>query len=266
MANKKGVATKATQPKRPIKKKKNTKLKKLLKWISLIILIIGALAFLCTTPIFNVTDIDVIGNSQITSEEIISLSGITFDENTFRNRKSCIIKNVKENPYVKSVSVKRILPSKIQINVEERTVKFMIPLLNSYAYIDSQGYILEISEVAKEVPILKGMTTSEENLVAGNRLNTEDLEKLENILKLVSVSNENQIDSYITEINVEDEENYNITMASEGKIAYLGDLSNLNTRILYIKAIMEAEEGNEGEIFVNGDLNNGFQPYFREKI
>ena len=26
------------------------------------------------------------------------------------------------------------------------------------------------------------------------------------------------------------------------------------------------EDGNEGDIFVNGDLNNGFQPYFRMKV
>ena len=28
----------------------------------------------------------------------------------------------------------------------------------------------------------------------------------------------------------------------------------------------EAEKGKQGDIFVNGDLNNKFQPYFREKV
>ena len=32
------------------------------------------------------------------------------------------------------------------------------------------------------------------------------------------------------------------------------------------KAIIEKEKGKEGDIFVNGDLNNKFQPYFREKV
>ena len=31
-------------------------------------------------------------------------------------------------------------------------------------------------------------------------------------------------------------------------------------------AIIEAEKGKQGDIFVNGDLNNKFQPYFREKV
>ena len=36
--------------------------------------------------------------------------------------------------------------------------------------------------------------------------------------------------------------------------------------MLYILAIMEQEDGKEGDIYVNGDLNNKFQPYFREKV
>ncbi len=36
--------------------------------------------------------------------------------------------------------------------------------------------------------------------------------------------------------------------------------------MLYVQAIIEQEKGKEGEIFLNGDLNNGFRPYFREKV
>ena len=47
---------------------------------------------------------------------------------------------------------------------------------------------------------------------------------------------------------------------------HLGNSSNLDTKMLYVKAILEEKEGIEGDIFVNGDLNNGFQPYFRMKV
>ena len=36
--------------------------------------------------------------------------------------------------------------------------------------------------------------------------------------------------------------------------------------MLYAISIMEKEKGIEGDIYVNGDLNNKFQPYFREKV
>ena len=36
--------------------------------------------------------------------------------------------------------------------------------------------------------------------------------------------------------------------------------------MLYAISIMEKEKQIEGDIYVNGDLNNKFQPYFREKV
>ena len=52
----------------------------------------------------------------------------------------------------------------------------------------------------------------------------------------------------------------------EKKKVYLGDCSNLSNKMLYVQAIIEQEKGKAGEIFVNGDLNNKFNPYFREEV
>jgi hypothetical protein len=50
---------------------------------------------------------------------------------------------------------------------------------------------------------------------------------------------------------------------SEGKTVYLGDCKDINTRILYLKAILEKESGNSGEVFINADLDTGYV-YFKE--
>ncbi len=52
----------------------------------------------------------------------------------------------------------------------------------------------------------------------------------------------------------------------EKKIIHLGDATNLTNKMLYVLSILEDTKGKEGEIFVNGDLNNKFLPYFREKV
>lgn len=215
---------------------------------------------------FNVTQIDVIGNETVSKEEIISLSQIMLNENMFKNVKTTIKQNIKGNAYIESVSVKRVLPNKIQITVQERKVKFMLKLLESFAYINNQGYILEITPQTKEVPIIEGMTTPEEEMITGKRLNEEDLNKLETALSIVSNCEENEISRFITSINVTNSSEYTMVMAEKAKTVHLGNNSNLSAKILYVKAILEAEEGNEGDIFVNGDLINGFQPFFRKKL
>ena len=52
----------------------------------------------------------------------------------------------------------------------------------------------------------------------------------------------------------------------EKKKVHIGDTSNLSNKMLYVQSIIEKEKDKEGDIFVNGDLNNGFNPYFREKV
>ena len=255
------------KPKTKNQKPKNKKDKsKIVKFLGIVCLIVAAGIFLCTTPLFNVTAIEVVGNETVSSDEIISLSQIKLNENMFKNIKSKIKQNVKGNAYIEDVEVKRVLPNKMQIIVKERPVKFMVKLLESYAYINSQGYILEITGQTKEVPLLEGLTTPEEEIIVGKRLNNEDLSNLEVALKIMSSAEKNEISRYVTSINLKNQSEYTISLAEKGVIVHLGNSSNLDTKMLYVKAILEEKEGIEGDIFVNGDLNDGFQPYFRMKV
>ena len=116
------------------------------------------------------------------------------------------------------------------------------------------------------MPVIQGATTNEEDIVPGNRLNEDDLRRLENVIKIMNAAKDSGLDGQVTSIDISDENNYSIYLNNEKKRVYLGDASNLSNKMLYVQAIIEQEPGKEGEIFLNGDLNNGFNPYFREKV
>ena len=61
---------------------------------------------------------------------------------------------------------------------------------------------------------------------------------------------------------MQDKQNFIIHMEEKKKVIYLGDITDLSNKMLYIKAILQDEEGVEGEIFINGDLNKQ-DVYFR---
>lgn len=273
MADKNKLEEKRKKEDKEKKKKKKRKLNKrgriivfCIKWITIIGIIAGGVVFALTSPMFNIKEISVINNNQISSEQIVSLSQIQLETNIFKINKSQVIENIKQNAYVESVEITRRLPNKIQISIKERTRKFNIRYLNHYAYINSQGYILEIADEKVDLPIIEGIKTTEEEIEPGKRLCVEDLEKLEVALRIVSTCTDCNIADKITSINIANENEYSIYMEEEKKTIYLGDASNLSNRILYVQMILEEEKDKEGEFFVNGDLNNGFQPYFREKL
>jgi len=244
--------------------KKKMLIKACIKWTCLLGGLIAAIIFFMMSPLFNIVEVQVEGNQKLHSDTIISLSQITLGENIYKISSGKVENNIKQNAYIQEVNIKRKLPNKMIITVQERKPTYMIEYANSYAYLNNQGYILEISQEKLNLPIITGHITKEEDLIAGNRLENEDLEKLETVLKIVDSANSNGISEFITKINIQDKQNYTIIMEEKKKTVYLGDASNLSNRMIYVKAILVGEEGIEGEIFVNGNLNKE-NAFFRKK-
>ena len=242
------------------KKRKKVNFKRIIKIILLMAFIIGTTIFVMTTPIFNVTEINVEGNSRISNERIESLSKISLNVNTYQYSKKNIIENIKEEPYIESVQVKRKLPSTIIINVEERNRDFFISNYGSYIYIDKQGYILEISNEVEKLPEIKGFSTNTENLVPGNRISDDDLEKINTAQKIIENIKNNEIESEITGVDVSNTNDFCVIMQGEEKKIHLGNASNINDKILMLKEILTKEKGKTGEIFIE----NLEKVYFRE--
>lgn len=248
------------------RKKKNKKIKFILKTFLLLAIIVGGVVFAMVSPMFNIKNIDVLNNNQISAETIISLSEIKMEENIFRFSSLKVAEKVKQNAYIEKVKIYRKIPNKIQIEIEEREHNYNLDFLGKYAYINKQGYVLEIAEDSKEKILLQGFKTTEEQIVAGNRLNEKDLERLEDVIKIMNAAKEYDLDSKVTSIDISDKNQYNVYLAEEGKKVYLGDNSNLSNKMLYVNAIIEEEKGKKGEIFANGDLNNKFKVFFRESL
>ena len=246
--------------------KRNRKIKTLIKLILLLAVIAGIIIYLMLSPIFNIKNIIVEGNSSISSEQIISLSKVQKETNLFKVSNKDTTASIKENPYVKSVEIRRKLPDTITFVITERIATYMLEYGGSYAYIDNQGYILEISANTKEgLAKIVGYETVQDEIVPGNRLCENDLEKLNTVLRITASAKTNQFDSLITSINIEDSNNYKLYLDTEQKTVYLGDCTNLDTRMLYVKAILDKEKGIAGEIFVDMNLNEKY-PFFRQKV
>lgn len=244
--------------------KKVAIIKWLIKWTILLCALAISIVMFMMSPLFNLSEIQVINNEKLSSDTIISLSEIRIGDNLYKISKRKTENKIKQNAYIESVKIERKIPNKINITIKERKPTFMLEYANSYVYINNQGYILEISEQKLECPIIMGYTTSEDNMKPGNRLAEQDLEKLSTVLKIVETANGNEIGNLITRINIQDKQNYTLILEGEKKTVYLGDASNLSNRIPHLKVVLKEEQGVEGEVFINGDLNKQ-KVYFRKK-
>lgn len=248
------------------RKRRNRKIKFIIKAVATIGITAGVMTFALTSPIFSIYEINVINNEIVPKDTVISLSGLKTEENLFKFIKIAAIEKIKEEPYIENAKIRRKLPNTIEIEVEERKPQYEIKLLESYAYISEQGYILEISSQSQGMPIIQGLKIKDEEITAGMRLEHEDLETLEDIIKIMNLIEKYKLDIKVTNIDIDAKNGYSIYVAEEKKTIHLGNSTSLNDKIRNAIKIMEEEKDIEGEIFVNGDLSGKFQPYFREKV
>lgn len=248
------------------RKKRNKKIKFVIKTFLLLAIIIGGITFAMISPIFNIKDLQVSNNQQVSTDTIISLSELRTEENIFRFNSKKIANKIEENPYIKSARIHRKFPNTIQIVVEEREQAYSADFLGKYAYLDKQGYILQIAENDNQKVILQGIVTPEEEVAEGKRLNNEDLEKLEDVIKIMNATKEYNLDEKVKSIDISNKNEYSIYLEEEKKKVYLGNNTNLSNKMLYVNAIIEEEKEKAGEIFANGDLNNKFKVYFKESL
>lgn len=235
------------------------------KIVLMVVAFLFVIVFVFVSGSFNVVEIVVENNDLLSSEQIISFSRIEKGTNIFAISKKNIQANLKENPYINEVKIKRMLPNKLKLIIDERSVDYVLQLANSYIYVNRQGYVLEISSEKPNVLVLVGLTTDLSNIKENDRLIEADLQKMNAVMKIMETATNSGLASSITKVDVSNEKDYAIYFETEGKMAYLGNGTDLNTRFLYIKKLLEIHQGIPGEIIVNGDLNTEYV-YFRKTI
>lgn len=261
--NNKKVAKNATS-KNKNKKDKQPKSKKGLAILIVVLLFIVAMFVIMNIDICQIKNIELVGNESLSKEQIEEIVNFNQYHNLFALNSLKIKDDLKENAYVEDVKVSRIFPNTVKLTIKERTPRFMLQVADSYVYINSQGYMLEVSVTKLDVPIILGFKTDLSNAKAGNRLEVDDLKELETIIKIVQTAKSNEIANAITKIDVSNDRNYTLILEGEQKTVYLGDGSDLNTKMLYLSGILNQTKDLVGEIFLNMDLNTD-DAYFREQ-
>lgn len=194
--------------KRKIKKKKKGKKAFI---IILIFLIIGVLASGCyllfTSSTFDVSEVELNGTERYTKEEIMSSLDISLGKNIFIEFFSYNKENINKFPYLSDINLNIKLPNKIQLNVSERTSKYLAydKEKNKFFKIDGEGYILEegkIEEKTEDEMLVYGITFADE-IIFGEKINEIDYSKILTYLNVKKEYEKSGIGMTITKVSFE---------------------------------------------------------------
>ncbi|MCL5934990.1 MAG: FtsQ-type POTRA domain-containing protein, partial [Firmicutes bacterium] len=98
----------------------------LLQSVFFIVVFLLAAYVLARSSFFEVREIRVVGNSSLTREKIVSVSGLNPGENIFKLDLKSSAEKIRALSLVKNVDMSRKLPSAVEIKVEERKQFFPV--------------------------------------------------------------------------------------------------------------------------------------------
>jgi cell division protein FtsQ len=129
----------------------------------LIFLCIMAVMPLAYGPFFALENIEVIGNKNISTNEIKEKLSFYLGKNILKIKPKDVEKLIADSVPVKDVKVKYKLPHSLVIEVVERNIKAALPYLNGFALIDSYGVVIKLESRLENysIPIVTGFNISD---------------------------------------------------------------------------------------------------------
>lgn len=91
----------------------------------------------------RVKDINIIGNDKVREMEILDMTGVTRGENIYDIDIVDMKLELEKHPWIKSVVIERMLPSKINIIIEENVAKAVYEKNNNKYLVSADGQLLQ---------------------------------------------------------------------------------------------------------------------------
>lgn len=193
-------------PKEYIKRNKARKNKRNILILGIFIISIGSFALL-KAELFNVIEVIVENNNILSKEEILDETEV-LGNNIFLVKLNELESKILLNPYIEDVDIKRTIPNKISITVNERVASYKV-IDNDKSYILNENLVIMEKRDDLEsitLPILEGLEVEGKDLGESISSNKEKID----FLKKLKVASNDYSDMKIESVDVSDINNINV--------------------------------------------------------
>lgn len=245
-------------------KKRKAARRKTAFWTGFIIVTLSVAGFLFSiSGFFTVDSIEVKGNSHFTAEEIINIAHAVPGHNLLYNTdEKPITDYLEQNPYIKSASVSRKLPSTLVITVEERAEAICFNYDDDYLIMDDEGILLKKTRTEPKITNVKGFVVTRIRL--GDTVGTENQQMFSRLLRLIRATK--AADLYFVSIDMTQfEENMSVKAYIYDKLVVKTDYETLlinlkNGRLHKIVEKLFEDDIKRGTITITENGEASFEP------
>lgn len=175
------------------------------------VLILGAVVAACLI-FFRVSQVEVLGNSRYSAQEIIDVAGVKPGDNLFAIRSGRVSWELQSRlPYIRTVSVRRRLPNTLTIAVTEGQALAAVSGGGSWWLLDEDAKILENASTPGGYARISGITPLAPAVGTHLAAGEEEEERLERLRELLGGLEEHGLAQRLDWVNLA--EDYRLTFS-----------------------------------------------------
>jgi len=211
-----------------------------------VLLVAAVGTVLSLTVFFKIKSIDVYGETQYTSKQIISAGKVQLESNLIRLDSELVSERIeKALPYIEDVKVKKRLPTTVELNVTAARVAGYVSGENGFFMVSTEGKLLEKkAEKPEGVAEIVGVNTE------GTQVSeyVSDEQNSMNYVKRIYDSLGAGMSANITSVDVSDRVNLSFVYRDRVTVR-LGSESDLSEKLKFVvKILSDPEKINDDDI------------------
>ena len=194
--------------------------------------------------VFNITEIEVVGNEIIEEKDVIAAAGIRMGESIFFIDLNQANYNIHELLGLDRLEISKIFPNKILIRMVESTPISVVNFNDELYYLDREGKLIENSEYLRKtnIPIVFGVDNVTIGEV-GRNVEVEPGWRFDIVMYILKELDAQGNLEKISEVRITLDNNYEI-VTKNGTVITVWDFDNFLENEAYINAILDQNTSN----------------------
>ena len=229
----------------------------------LMFVVVVVAAIFVMSVFFRVEDIQVVGNSHYSAEEIIRAVDIEEGDNLFFfDRFAAVGRAFSKLPYIEAVTVERSLPDKVVITVDETTALAYLPLGEEKWTLDHNCKVLGKAAEGEEESLLPVVGMRPGTLMIGEIMQTEDgsMDTVEYLAEILDQIEARGLTDQITRIDFSKPQSPEFDYGGKYTVV-LGKRDDVEHKFgMFVTVLGMLKEGDVGVIDVSSGTTAHFSP------
>lgn len=219
-----------------MQRKRNKKRNMAIPVVFCCLILIALMLTFFMLPFFNIKEVRITGNEALSEDQIRGYLSFAEGDNIFLINKSKCRDNVLNNHFVESISINRILPSTVEINIKEYKLRGYVPYSGSYLFIDGEGRVLDVQkDITKALPVVEGLKFN--NVTVGEILKVDNPSTFETMVHLSKLFEKYELLSDVIRVDMTDVTNIHLYTGNVD-ISF-GSFDDANRKLLMLIEVLK---------------------------